>query len=573
MNFLRAIFIISLLVLPLGAFSQNVPPEVTATIPDAALYSGAAPKVIDLTGFFKDPDTTAIRLTTVLGDIDIGLYDQRTPITVANFLHYIDEGRYLSNDPTTNEPAPLFFHRSVPGFVIQSGGFLGTVNPSDPAHIQATQVLAFDPIQNEPGISNTRGTIAMAKLSDQPDSATSQWYLNLVDNTFLDSDNGGFTVFGRVFGDGMTVADAIAAVPRYNFGSPFDTVPLRNYTSPNLITPDNLITIPGISYISSLSFSAMSDHPGLATVKVSGTNLFVTPKAAGSAQITVTATDIDGASVSQMFVVTMSSYPMHLANISTRVVVGTNDAALIGGFIIRGDAPKRVVIRAIGPSLADAGLMNVLADPTLEVHDGSGALLASNNNWQDAANQQEIADLGLAPTNPNESALLVTLPSSPDAVAYTAVIYGVGGGGLGLVEVYDVDSGPGSTILNISTRGDVQSGDNVMIGGLIVGGEGAQRVLVRGIGPSLANAGISDPLADPTLTLYDSQGMQIDFNDDWQDNPAEAEIVASTIAPTDPKESAVLQDLAPGAYTAILRGAGTATGTGLVEAYALEPAR
>jgi hypothetical protein len=231
-----------------------------------------------------------------------------------------------------------------------------------------------------------------------------------------------------------------------------------------------------------------------------------------------------------------------------------------------------VIIRAIGPSLADAGLTNVLSDPTLEVHDGTGALIAFNDNWQDAVTQQEIVDLGLAPTEPNESAILATLPSSPDAAAYTAIVHGIGGsGGLGLVEVYDVDSGPGSTILNISTRGTVQTGDNVMIGGFIVTGEGSQRVLVRAIGPSLANAGVPDPLADPTLTLYDSQGSQIDFNDDWEDNPAEAEIVASTVAPTDPKESTVLQDLAPGGYTAIVRGAGTATGTGLVEAYALPP--
>ena len=460
MNFPRATFLLCLLALPLSAFSQNVPPVVTAAIPDAALYGGAAPEVLDLTSFFNDPDTTAVRLTTVLGDIDIGLYDQRTPITVTNFLRYIDEGRYFPIDPTTNEPAPLFFHRSVPGFVIQSGGYVATVNPNDPAHLLANPVLAFDAIQNEPGISNTRGTIAMAKVEGDPNSATSQWFINLADNggtppDGLDLQNGGFTVFGRVFGDGMTVADAIAAVPRFNFGAPFDSVPLRDYTSPNLITPANLITVPGISIIPSLTFGAVSDHPALASVAISGTNLLVTPKELGSAQITVTATDIDGASVAQMFVVTMTSYPVHLANISTRVVVGANDAALIGGFIIGGDAPKRVVIRAIGPSLADAGLTNFLSDPTLEVHDGTGALLASNDNWQDAANQQEIVDLGLAPTNPNESAVLMNLPSSANAVGYTAVIHGVGGsGGLGLVEVYDVDSGPGSTILNISTRGD-----------------------------------------------------------------------------------------------------------------------
>ncbi len=153
------------------------------------------------------------------------------------------------------------------------------------------------------------------------------------------------------------------------------------------------------------------------------------------------------------------------------------------------------------------------------------------------------------------------------------MIHGVNGTtGNGLVEVYDLDSGPSSSVLNISTRGKVQTGDNVMIGGFIIAGNGSQRVLVRAIGPSLANAGISNPLSDPTLTLYNSQGTQIDFNDNWQDNPDAAEIEATTIPPSDPKESAVLQTLTPGGYTAIVRGAGTATGTALVEVYALPAA-
>ena len=124
-----------------------------------------------------------------------------------------------------------------------------TVNPADPPHVQPTAVLAYPSVPNEPGISNTRGTIAMAKLDGKPDSATSQWFINLVDNggppNNLDTTNGGFTVFGRVIGDGMAVADAIALVPRYNFGSPFDTIPLRNYTSPNPVAPANLVSDPG----------------------------------------------------------------------------------------------------------------------------------------------------------------------------------------------------------------------------------------------------------------------------------------------------------------------------------------
>ena len=577
MFFARPALFALLFLPPLSAFSQNVPPTISGPIGDATLFQGAPAEVIALTNFFEDPDTSGVRLTTVLGEIDLALYDQQTPITVANFTSYIDSGRYFPIDPTTAAAAPLFFHRSVPGFVIQSGGFVATVNPADSAHVQPTPVVTFPAISNEPGISNTRGTIAMAKVADDPNSATSQWFINLADNggppNDLDTQNGGFTVFGRVLGDGMSVADAIAAVPIYPFGSPFDSLPLRNYTSPDLVAPANLVTIPGISYISPLTFSASSDHPGLATVQISGTNLLVTPKELGSATITVTATDVDGAQISQSFVVTITANPAHLANISTRAVVGSDDAALIGGFILRGDAPKRVAVRALGPSLADVGLTDVLPDPTLELHDSSGALIASNDNWQSASNAQELIDASLSPNRPNESAILITLPASSDGVGYTAIVRGVdGSSGIGLVEVYDLDSGPGASVLNISTRSDVQVDDNVLIGGVIVGGEGSERVLVRAIGPSLATAGIADPLADPTLTFFDGQGTQIDFNDNWQENPAQTEIEATMLAPNDPNESAILETLAPGAYTAIVRGAEAGTGTGLVEVYVLESA-
>jgi hypothetical protein len=155
---------------------------------------------------------------------------------------------------------------------------------------------------------------------------------------------------------------------------------------------------------------------------------------------------------------------------------------------------------------------------------------------------------------------------------YTAVIHGVNNAtGVALVEVYDLDSGPGSSVLNISTRGNVETGDNVMIAGFIVGGGGDQTILARGIGPSLARSGVTDSLADPNLGLYNDQGTQLDFNDDWEDNPDKDAIEATTIPPDDPKESALIQTLAPGTYTAILRGAGSATGTALVEVYALQP--
>ncbi len=566
------------LALPFAAHSANEAPKKVGSIADATLYQAASPKVIDLSTFFTDPDTTGVRITTNLGSMDVALYTKATPITVANFFNYVDSGRYLITDPTNGEPAPIFFHRSVPGFVIQTGGYVATIRPDDPSVLLPTAVEAFDSIVNEPGISNTRGTLGMAKFAGEPDSATSQWFINLADNSAtLDSDSGGFTVFGRVLGNGMDVADAIAALPTFNFSSPFDTVPLINYTTDDYnagtpAAPANSITVPSITRTIPLTFTASSDHPGVATISLSDSNLTVTPHALGSAVITATATDADGATVDQTFTVTVISYPAHLANISTRVVVGANEDALIGGFIVLGDTPKTVAVRAIGPSLADAGLSGVLANPTLELHDGTGAVIDTNDNWQDAPNKQAIIDAHLAPSKPNESVILTTLPATGRGSAYTAVIRGVaGGGGFGLVEVYDLDSGPGSSILNISTRGNVQTGNNIMIGGFIVSGDGSQRVLVRALGPSLAAQNISDPLSDPTLSLVDGNGVEIDANDNWQDNPEAAEIEASVLAPNDPKESAVVMTLPAGQYTAIVRGAGTATGTGLVEAYALPP--
>jgi cyclophilin family peptidyl-prolyl cis-trans isomerase len=562
----------------LGSLSLSAAPVVSGQIADLTVYDAAAAAEIDLNTKFSDPNLAAntVRLTTALGAIDITLYDQQTPITVDNFLHYIDSGAYLPLDPNFGTPAPVFFHRSVPEFVIQSGGYVATQDPIDPPTVFPAPVTTFSPIPNEarPDLHNVRGTIAMAKLPDDPDSATSQWFINLVDNSGepsnLDTTNGGFTVFGTVSAAGMTTADAIADLPRYNFssiyGSAFGELPLRNYST-GFPEVDNLALITGITR--PLIFSASSDDPAVATASVISNDLFVQGKSAGSANITVTATDANGATASQSFDVTVTSTPVRAANISTRLQIAAGDDASIGGFIISGDAPKRVLLRAIGPSLSGA-LTNALSDPTLELHDGTGAVVSSNDNWQNASNKRDIINTGLAPSDPNESGILTTLPATSSGSGYTAVMRSVGGtSGVGLVEVYDLDSGPGSSLLNISTRGNVQTGDNVMIGGFIVAGNGSQEVLVRAIGPSLADFGVTDSLADPTLTLYDAEGMQIDFNDDWQDNPAEAAIEATMIAPNDPKESAVLQTLAPGAYTAIVRGAGAVTGTGLVEVYVL----
>ena len=260
----------------------------------------------------------------------------------------------------------------------------------------------------------------------------------------------------------------------------------------------------------------------------------------------------------------------HLANISTRLQAGRDDNVLIAGFIVRGGPVKRVLVRAIGPSLSASGVANELADPILELRAASGVVLATNDNWADNANQQEIIDSGLAPASSNESVILMRLPASENGVAYTAILRGANNTtGVGLVEVYDLDRGLGSSVLNISTRGQVQRGDNVLIAGTIVAGPGLQKVLIRAIGPSL---NFSGKLADPTLELRDGNGALLRSNDNWRTGGQQTEIMATTIPPTNDLEPAILYDApASGAsYTAIVRGVDEAAGIAVVEVYALE---
>lgn len=556
----------------------NVGPVVGGPIGNYQQFTETT-RVVDLSTAFSDPDASAaVRLNTSLGEMNFTLDGQQTPITVANFLRYLNEGRYFFYDTVAQQQASLFFHRSAANFVIQSGGFYGTVNPGAPTAVQATQVPTFAAIKNEPFLSNRRGTIAMAKLGGNADSATSQWFINLGDNSAnLDSQNGGFTVFGRVAGNGMSVADAIGALPRYAFSSPFTELPLRDYTqsdynSNKQVRVPNLVSIPEFTQISPLNFSASSNNNGVATATVSGTDLLVKAGTQlGSAQIDVTATDLDGVSVSQSFVVDVVAAPGRLRNIATRINFTSGSDVLIAGFILRGSAPKQLVVRAIGPSAQSATVPNVIANPSVELI-GDGVVLASNDNWRNGPRQQLLADIGLAPTNDNEAALIATVPSSLDNKSYTAVVHSNGGStGVGVVEVYDLDAQAGSSILNLSTRGQVGTGSDVLIGGFILGGTDSRRLVVRALGPSLAKQNVSGALSDPTITLRDGNGNIVDANDNWQTHPSAAEIQGYGLAPEDAKESAIISTLPAGNYTATIAGTGSApTGVALIEIYQVQ---
>jgi hypothetical protein len=286
----------------------------------------------------------------------------------------------------------------------------------------------------------------------------------------------------------------------------------------------------------------------------------------------------------------------YLGNISTRSFVQTGDNVTIGGFIVQGNQPKSVIIRAIGPELSQYGVPNFLADPTLELRNGNGALIASNNNWQDDPSQaSQIIASGLAPSSDLESAIIASLPPGN----YTAIVRGAtptptptptssatptptatpvtNTTGVALVEVYDLSPSLHSILGNISTRSLVQTGDNVMIGGFIVQGTQPKDVIIRAIGPELSQYGVPDFLADPTLELHDGAGALIASNDNWQQTIIGGIITSNQVqdiqnsghAPGDASDSAIIANLPPGNYTAIVRGVNNTTGVALVEMYDL----
>jgi len=251
-------------------------------------------------------------------------------------------------------------------------------------------------------------------------------------------------------------------------------------------------------------------------------------------------------------------------NISTRGSVGTGQNVLIAGFIISGGQPKKIVVRALGPSLTSLGVTGALADPTVAIYNSSNTLVASNDNWKDTQ-QTELTASGYAPPNDLDSAIIATL--SPGS--YTAVVSGKNNGtGVGLVDLYEIDKSA-SIFKNLSARGFVGTNDNVLIGGLVIGPGEPPVVVLRAIGPSLAAAGITQPLQDPTLELHDANGALISFDDNWKDHTPTG-IKATLLAPTDDREPAIVASLATGNYTAVVRGKNGTSGVALIEAYRLQ---
>lgn len=272
--------------------------------------------------------------------------------------------------------------------------------------------------------------------------------------------------------------------------------------------------------------------------------------------------------------ITFAPTDIHLANISTRLFVGTGNKVAIAGFIVTGAEPgdgnpgndiKSVVVRGLGPSLP-LGAQR-LADPTLALYNSAGKLIEFNNSWTTSKNRDRIEKSGLQPSNNSEAAIAATLAPG----AYTAVLAGANAtSGIGLVEVYDINLRASAKLANLSTRGAVGTGDQVLIGGIIVQGDNIKRLLFRALGPQLADSGLKDTLKNPTLSLFDANGNKFDENDDWQTQSNAGEISRTGVAPKHPLESAILIPLPPGAYTGIISGKNGSTGTGLFEVYQLD---
>ena len=375
-----------------------------------------------------------------------------------------------------------------------------------------------------------------------------------------------------VAGAPMTVSQLNNLVIRRSDGSTSIKSPSPNLAAPSTAFVGTILMVPPTVLSSGAPGETL---PIPAYIAYASSALPLLDGAAQSTDAAIVPAAYDGAHTLTVGSSTFATVPPRAValNVATRLPVGTAQDLLIGGFIIQGSSPKRLVIRAVGPSL-NGILSGVLQNPQLNLHDVTGASIARNDNWRstqiggliDSEQEIDLEETGLAPAHDAESAMVVTLNPG----AYTAVIAGANNTtGIALVEIYDLDAVYPSTLANISTRGFVQAGDNVMIGGFIyLGGAGPTQVILRAIGPSLAAFGITNPLGDPMLELRDGNGTIIEANDDWKSGPHAATLQSLGLQLSNDAEAAIYRTGLPrGAYTAIVRGKNGGTGVGVVEAY------
>lgn len=662
---LRPLLALLALVVAHGLPAQTLP-TLTQPFPARGLLLAEGAVSIDLREHFGLPDVTGqvVQIETVSGSFNVELFDD-TPLTKANFLAYVNSGRYTNT----------IVHRSVPGFVIQTGGYF--------SRLPFEHIPTFAAVNNEFRRSNLRGTLAMAKLGTDPNSATSEWFVNLADNSAnLDNQNGGFTVFGRVLGSGMLIADAIAAFPRFNITGSLADLPLRDVTAGqanvetrNLITVSNVLAIPVYppAARSVLTFLAQSSDPTVVSTAVSGSTLTLTPLTNGTSVLLIRARDtnnnfadtsmvvtvtsgfaigtqpqsqhvqpgapvllnvtaagtgvttyqwkkndipIPGATGSAYLVVSATAADMgfysatvtrngtsvtstpaivtvnlpgasRLVNVSTRGQASA-DEPLTPGFVMRGSGTKRLVIRAVGPTLGIFGVNDAMTDPKMVVIPlNQTNVVLANDDWQNqpasdvntlVATSSLVGAFALPPVGSKDAAAVASLPVS-GVGGYTVGITpsGSSGAGVALAEIYDADTADSPVrMINVSTLGSVTA--DGLTPGFVIGGSAPKQLLIRAVGPTLTTFGVTGTLADPQLTIYPlGSSVAIASNNDWAAEGQSAALQAAFDSagafalPASSKDAAILVRLPPGPYTAVATGVNGGTGRALVEVYDLDP--
>ena len=515
--------------------AQSTTPVASQPLPAQTIAAGAGVSTIDLRNYFALPNVVGqiAQIDTVRGKFNVELLATDAPKTVANFLNYVNKGAYTRT----------FFHRSVPGFVIQAGGFALLEGSSN-----ITPIAADAPVVNEFKVSNSRGTLAMAKTAAGPNTATNQWFVNLADNRAnLDNQNGGFTVFARVIGTGMTVSDNIAALPVFNATDPqlpgshpaFDQLPLTT----NALNADTLVLVRSIKVIpvypaapgdtAVLAFSVASSEPAIVGATISGSLLVLSPGSGGRATLTVRATDVNGNAAESVFVVTNGAAPPRPTFITQPVA----QTVAVG---------STVVFNSVA-----------LGTPTFEWR-RNGAIVAGATSATLVISGASAAQEGtytVTATNASGAAISDSVSLKTNTATATQV----------------------GRLVNLSILTTAGTGSKILTVGASVGPLSSTEALplvMRGVGPGLKEFGISGALDDPTMTIFPAgSSSELAANDNWGSGQATNSLFKSLgafeLSPgsLDSAFASLAPGLRVGGYTVQVAGKGSSSGTVIAEIY------
>jgi cyclophilin family peptidyl-prolyl cis-trans isomerase len=515
--------------------AQSTTPVASQPLPAQTIAAGAGVSTIDLRNYFALPNVVGqiAQIDTVRGKFNVELLATDAPKTVANFLNYVNKGAYTRT----------FFHRSVPGFVIQAGGFALLEGSSN-----ITPIAADAPVVNEFKVSNSRGTLAMAKTAAGPNTATNQWFVNLADNRAnLDNQNGGFTVFARVIGTGMTVSDNIAALPVFNATDPqlpgshpaFDQLPLTT----NALNADTLVLVRSIKVIpvypaapgdtAVLTFSVASSEPAIVGATISGSLLVLSPGSGGRATLTVRATDVNGNAAESVLVVTNGAAPPRPTFITQPVA----QTVAVG---------STVVFNSVA-----------LGTPTFEWR-RNGAIVAGATSATLVISGASAAQEGtytVTATNASGAAISDSVSLKTNTATATQV----------------------GRLVNLSILTTAGTGSKILTVGASVGPLSSTEALplvMRGVGPGLKEFGISGALDDPTMTIFPAgSSSELAANDNWGSGQATNSLFKSLgafeLSPgsLDSAFASLAPGLRVGGYTVQVAGKGSSSGTVIAEIY------